>query len=92
MSSFHEIAHRLKPVTVKPLRPLSGHPQGPASGCSMEVGHSIEVCHKPGHELALSLAETSLNFKANMRSMGPALLVHNQSSFFIVDYFPSSYS
>ena len=24
--------------------------------------------------------------------MGPALLVHNWSSFFIMDYFPSSYS
>jgi len=33
----------------------------------MKVGHSLEVHLKPGHELALSLAETSLKFKANMR-------------------------
>lgn len=89
MSSFHEIAHRLKPVTVEPPRPLSGHPQGPASGCFMKVGHSLEVRLKVGHELALSLAETSLDFIANMYVMGPASLVHNWSSFFVVDYFPS---
>ena len=33
----------------------------------MEVGHSIEVCHKPGHELAYSLAETSLYLKKKMQ-------------------------
>ena len=56
-----------------------------ASGCLMEVGRSIEVCHK----LAYSLAQTSLFWKR--RAAKEALLVHNQSSTSISDCIPSSY-
>ena len=51
----------------------------------MEVGSSIEVCHK----LAYSLAETSLFWKR--RATKEALLVHNRSSTSISDCIPSSY-
>ena len=56
-----------------------------ASVCLMEVGRSIEVCHK----LAYSLAETSLFWKR--RATKEALLVHNRSSTSIWDCIPSSY-
>ena len=56
-----------------------------ASGCLMEVGRSIEVCHK----LAYSLAETSPFWKR--RATKEALLVHNRSSTSISDCIPSSY-
>ena len=56
-----------------------------ASGCLMEVGRSIEVCHK----LAYSLAQTSLFWKR--RTTKEALLVHNRSSTSISDCIPSSY-
>ena len=51
----------------------------------MEVGRSIEVCHK----LAYSLAQTSLFWKR--RATKEALLVHNRSSTSISDCIPSSY-
>ena len=56
-----------------------------ASVCLMEVGRSIEVCHK----LAYSLAETSPFWKR--RATKEALLVHNRSSTSISDCIPSSY-
>ena len=51
----------------------------------MEVGRSIEVCHK----LAYSLAETSPFWKR--LATKEALLVHNRSSTSIWDCIPSSY-